>query len=93
MDNKTLQEIRDILARIERKVDALGRENARDVHAFSTWLSQYEPEEDISEEPEPYIPVAACSEEDVMRALEKHGKWEEKKKKYPEETSMMEQKP
>lgn len=42
---------------------------------FNTWMDQYEPEYDISEEPEPYIPVAACSQEAMYEAMRKHDEW------------------
>lgn len=40
---------------------------------FNTWMDQYET--DISEEPEPYVPVAACSQEAMYEAMRKHDEW------------------
>ena len=47
---------------------------------FDQWLMQYEPEWDISEEPPPLPPVAACSNEQLYEA---NRKWNEWMKKHP----------
>lgn len=47
---------------------------------FDQWLMQYEPEWDISEEPPPFPPVAACSNEELYEA---NRKWNEWMKKHP----------
>lgn len=44
---------------------------------FGMWMDQYEPEYDISD-PEPYIPVAACSQEAMYEAMRKHDEWEQR---------------
>lgn len=61
-----LKEHEERLKRLENKV-------------FGQWMDQYEPEYDISEEPldpEPYVPVAACSQEAMYEAMRKHDEWE-----------------
>lgn len=48
-------------------------------------LQQYEPEYDISEEPldpEPYVPVAACSQEAMYEAMREHKEWEERQNNF-----------
>jgi hypothetical protein len=45
---------------------------------FDQWLMQYEPEWDISEEPPPLPPVAACSNEQLYEANRKWNEWYEK---------------
>lgn len=81
MNKEDVEEIKNILKKIEentRKPSA-----AMEAKAFNTWLSQYEPDVDISDEgalrdPEPYVPVAACSNEAMAEAIKAHREWEER---------------
>ena len=43
-------------------------------------LQQYEPEYDISEEPEPWVPTQGASIEMVQKAMRKHDEWEQRHK-------------
>lgn len=80
--NETLKEIRDILKQIERNTRPFAHRAALEVKNFDTWLSQYDEETDISEphvdDPEPYVPTQACSQEAMERALKAHREWEER---------------
>lgn len=80
--NGTLKEIRDILKQIERNTSPFAHRAALEVKNFDTWLSQYDEETDISEppveDPEPYVPTQACSQEQMDRALKAHREWEER---------------
>lgn len=80
--NETLKEIRDILKQIERNTRPFAHRAALEAKNFDTWLSQYDEETDISEppvdDPEPYVPTQACSQEDMERALKAHREWEER---------------
>lgn len=83
---ETLNEIRDILKNIESMLEKNKKHPGvlREAQGFNTWLSQYDEETDISEppvdDPEPYVPVAACSMEDMLRAQKLHDEWEERQK-------------
>ena len=83
---ETLNEIRDILKNIESMLEKNKKYPGvlREAKNFNTWLSQYDEEIDISEppvdDPEPYVPVAACSMEDMLRAQKLHDEWEERQK-------------
>ena len=57
-----LKVIEERVKKLEDRVDELA-------------LQQYEPEYDISEEPEPWVPVAACSLEAMYEAMRKHDEW------------------
>lgn len=82
--NETLKEIRDILKQIERNTRPFAHRAALEAKNFDVWLSQYDEETDISEpqehDPEPYIPVAACSQEQMEYAQKLHREWEERQK-------------
>lgn len=82
--NETLKEIRDILKQIERNTRPFAHRAALEAKNFDAWLSQYDEETDISEppvdDPEPYVPTQACSQEDMERALKAHREWEERQK-------------
>lgn len=84
MEEQILKEIRDILKQIERNTRPAINKAALEAKNFNTWLSQYDDETDISEppvdDPEPYVPVAACSMEDMLRAQKLHDEWEERQK-------------
>lgn len=82
--NDTLKEIRDILKQIERNTRPFAHRAALEAKNFDVWLSQYDNETDVSEppvdDPEPYIPVAACSQEQMELAQKLHREWEERQK-------------
>lgn len=83
---KELNEMKKLLQQMQESVKKLEKSyEKREDMAFDTWLDQYEPDIDISDEgaqldPEPYIPTQAASEEMIQKALADHRKWEERKK-------------
>lgn len=80
--NETLKEIRDILKQIERNTRPFAHRAALEAKNFDVWLSQYDPEElarnAITDDPEPYVPTQACSQEDMEKALKAHREWEQR---------------
>ena len=81
MNHEDVEEIKNILRKIEENTRRPSA--AMEARAFNTWLDQYEPDVDISDEgalldPEPYVPVAACSQEDMEKAIKAHREWEER---------------
>lgn len=80
--NETLKEIRDILKQIERNTRPFAHKAALEAKNFDTWLSQYDPDElarnSITDDPEPYVPTQACSQEDMDKALKLHREWKER---------------
>ena len=82
--NDTLNEIRDILKKIEENTRPFAHRAALEAKNFDVWLSQYDQEElarnAFMDEPEPYVPVAACSQEQMEQALKLHREWEERQK-------------
>lgn len=80
--NDTLKEIRDILKKIEENTRPFVHRAALEAKNFDVWLSQYDQETDVSganlDDPEPYVPTQACSQEDMEKALKAHREWEER---------------
>lgn len=71
-DEIKLKDMEERIKKLENKV-------------FGMWMDQYETEYDISEEPwdpEPYVPVAACSQEAMYEAIEEHKKWEDRQNNF-----------
>ena len=62
-----LKVIEERVKKLEDRVDELA-------------LQQYEPEYDISEEPEPWVPTQGASIEMVQKAQEAHRVWEDRQK-------------
>ena len=63
-DEIKLKDMEERIKKLENKV-------------FGMWMDQYEPEYDISEEPEPWVPTQGASQEMIDKAIEEHKKWEE----------------
>lgn len=65
-DEIKLKDMEERIKKLENKV-------------FGQWIDQYGVDiVDISEEPldpEPYVPVAACSQEAMYEAMRKHDEW------------------
>lgn len=80
MNKEDIEEIKNILRKIEENTRRPSA--AMEAKVFNTWLSQYDNDEevDISEEPPPLPPVAACSNEQLYEA---NRKWNEWMKKHP----------
>jgi len=82
--NETLKEIRDILKQIERNTRPFAHRAALEAKNFDVWLSQYDddksPQDANMDDPEPYVPTQACSQEEMERALKAHREWEERQK-------------
>lgn len=79
MEQETLNEIKEILKKIEQNTRRPSA--AMDARVFDQWLDQYVPDIDISDEgalldPEPYVPTQAASEEMIQKALADHRAWE-----------------
>lgn len=64
-----LKVIEERVKKLEDRVDELA-------------LQQYEPEYDISEEPEPWVPTQGASQEMIDKAIEEHKKWEERQNNF-----------
>ena len=62
-----LKVIEERVKKLEDRVDELA-------------LQQYEPEYDISEEPEPWVPTQGASQEMVEKAQAAHRVWEDRQK-------------
>ena len=62
-----LKVIEERVKKLEDRVDELA-------------LQQYEPEYDISEEPEPWVPTQGASQEMVEKAQVAHRVWEDRQK-------------
>lgn len=67
-DEIKLKDMEERIKKLENKV-------------FNMWMDQYEPEYDISEEPEPWVPTQGASQEMIDKAIEEHRKWEDRQNK------------
>jgi len=77
-----LESMKKDIAAIRDNVDADISERSKHKAFYTAWLS-HDDNVDISDEgalydPEPYVPVAAASQEMVDKAIEEHKKWEER---------------